>query len=97
MVNSKINIPTEVEYETDHTDKDGKLIVKIKSRTEDEMIAFSKLNLDTLWKNLVDYDSWRIYYCETNRRSGLLDTFCAGVLDVNTIEYSIRLKLQEVK
>lgn len=97
MTNSKINIPTEIEYETDHTDKNDKLIVKIKSRDDDEIFAFSKLNLNELWKNLIDYDSWRIYYCGSNRYSDLLTTFREGVLDVNTIEYSIRLRLQEVK
>lgn len=97
MINSKIKIPTEIEYETDHTDKNGNLVVKVKSRTEDEILAFSKLNLDNLWKNLIDYDSWRIYYCESNRHSDLLNTFREGVLDVNTIEYSIRIRLQEVK
>jgi hypothetical protein len=97
MVNSKINIPTEIEYETDHTNKNGDLIVKVKSRTDDEILAFAKLNLSRLWKNLIDYDSWRVYYCESNRHSDLSNTFREGVLDVNTIEYSIRLRLQEVK
>lgn len=97
MVESKINIPIEVEYETDHIDKNSNLIVKIKSRTEDEILAFSKLTLDNLWKSLIDYDSWRIYCCESNRHSDLLSTFREGVLDVSTIEYSIRLKLKEVK
>ena len=97
MIDSKIKIPTKIEYETDHTDKNGNLIVKVKSRTEDEILAFSKLNLNKLWKNLIDYDSWRIYCCESNRYSNLLSTFREGVLDVNTIEYSIRLRLQEVE
>ncbi|RLC33772.1 MAG: hypothetical protein DRZ76_03930 [Candidatus Nealsonbacteria bacterium] len=97
MSDSEINIPTKIEYETIHVDKNGNLIVKVKSRTEDEVLAFSKLNLDELWKDLIDYDSWRVRYCESNRRSKLLHTFREGVLDVNTIEYSIRLRLQEVK
>ena len=97
MIGSKIKIPTRVEYEVDHTDKNGNLIVKVKSRTDDEILAFSKLNLNKLWKNLIDYDSWRVCYCESNRHSNLLNTFREGVLDVNTIEYSIRLRLQEVK
>jgi len=97
MINSKIDVPTIVEYTTEHADKNGKLVVKMRSRTEDEIKAFSMLQLIELWNSLLDYDSWRIYYCESNRHSDILETFREGVLDTNTIMYSIKLRLQEVK
>jgi len=97
-VPAKIKVPANVEYETDHTDKNDKLIVRVKSRTADEILMFSKLNsLTELWKGLIDYDSWRIYYCESNRHSNLLLGFREGILDFNTISYSIRLRLKEVE
>lgn len=90
-------IPTNIVFKADHTDKNGKLVVTTRNRTSNEKNAFMLMHIDSLWCGLDDYDTWRVKYCESHRQEKLLNTFRCGVLDLNTIEYSIKLKLREVK
>jgi len=94
---SRIIAPILVNFDTEHTDASGRLIVKLRNRTADDALAFSNLNLDSLWANLSEYEAWRIHYCETNRITPLQSSLREGILDANTIIYSAKLRMREVR